>query len=248
MLVAWHGVRLRDCGPLPRKAAWPPTLLSVFLERSAVELGLHNTLQVSVSCTQPGSDAMLLPAKLAAAIPLQSPPSDADQPDAIEGGVGQQAAAPYVANLPGVGPLAGFGLIVRAAEPVACGWTVVDGGHRHHPGASYAAIYAQLRAELSESPATLAARLDAIGACLGAAGAAGNHAAVRRTTTDGWALIELDDARLACAVFELSGVSAPVAVAILTGGVALSEAELTNGDGRIGSEARAPAGSVATPR
>ncbi|MGO8960740.1 MAG: SDR family NAD(P)-dependent oxidoreductase [Streptosporangiaceae bacterium] len=240
VLVAWHGVELRDCGPLPRDAAWPPTLLSVFLERSAVELGLHGTLRVSVSCAQPGGERELRPAALAAAIPLQAPPADEGQP----GGAGQPASLPYAADLPGVGSLAGFGLRLRAAVPVACGWTVVDGGHRQQPAASFATVYAQLRTELSESPDTLAARLDAIGACLGDAGAADDHIAIRRTTTDGWVLLELDGANIACAVVELSGVSEPVAIAVLTGGVAPFEPDGANGGRSAGSEATITARSI----
>ena len=230
LLAAWHGVQLRDCGPLPRTSAWPPTLLSVFLERAAVELGLDSTLQVSVSCTQPDGGGTLRPA----AVPLHVPLPDAASPGASQPAeaTGQPAWAPQVATVPGVGPLAGFRLTVRATEPVACAWTVVDGGHRQHPGASFASIYTQLRAELSESPAILAARLEAIGVCLAAAGANAacrNHAAIRRTTTDGWVLLELDYAWVACALVELSGVSGPVAVAILTGSAASFEAELTKG-------------------
>ena len=225
LLVAWRGVELRDCGPLPRNSAWPPPLLSVFLERSAVELGLAGSLRVTVSCTQLGAESTPLPAALAA-IPLQSPPADDGRPGTTPRGTAEladdlPASAPYVATALGDGALAGFGLTVRAAEPVACGWTVVDGGHRQQPAARLASIYAQLRAELTESPPMLAARLAAVGACLEAAGPeVGNHVAVRRTTTDGWVLVEMDQARVACAVVEVSGVSAPVAIAILTAGVA----------------------------
>jgi hypothetical protein len=225
LLVAWRGVELRDCGPLPRNSAWPPPLLSVFLERSAVELGLASSLRVTVSCTQLGGENMPLPAALSA-IPLQSPPADDGRPGTSPGGTAEPAddlptSAPHVATALGAGALAGFGLTVRAAEPVACGWTVVDGAHRQQPAARLASIYAQLRAELTESPATLAARLAAVVACLGAAGPeAGDHVAVRRTTTDGWVLVHMDHARVACAVVEVSGVSAPVAIAILTAGAA----------------------------
>ncbi len=52
MLVSWRGLRLRDAGPLPRTGAWPAPLLSVYLERSAAELGLADGIQVSVQCTE----------------------------------------------------------------------------------------------------------------------------------------------------------------------------------------------------
>ncbi len=243
LLVAWRGVELRDCGPLPRNSAWPPPLLSVFLERSAVELGLASSLRVTVSCTQLGGESMPLPAALAA-IPLQSPPADDGRPGTSPAGTADPAddlptSAPCVATALGAGALAGFGLTVRAAEPVACGWTAVDGGHRQQPAARLASIYAQLRAELTESPPTLAARLAAVGACLETAGPeAGNHVAVRRTTTDGWVLVDMDQARVACAVVEVSGVSAPVAIAILTAGAAAVDA-----DGLLAWSGASPASS-----
>ena len=52
-LVTWRGLRLADAGPLPRPAAWPTSLLSVYLERSAVVLGLNAELRVSVHYGQP---------------------------------------------------------------------------------------------------------------------------------------------------------------------------------------------------
>ena len=84
-----------------------------------------------------------------------------------------------------------------------------------------AAAYAQLRAELTEAPAVLAARLTAVDAALEMAGLSGDRAGgrqltVTRTTSDGWVTFALDRALIACAIVELSGVSAPVAIALLT--------------------------------
>ena len=126
------------------------------------------------------------------------------------------------ASAPGTGALAGFVLTLRAPVPVACGWAAVEPGHRQHePSPGMAAAYAQLRADLAESPAVLAARLDAVGACLTMADMmaedrGANQLTVVQTTGDGWAVLALGRARIACAVVELSGVSAPVAIAILT--------------------------------
>jgi hypothetical protein len=39
---------------------------------------------------------------------------------------------------------------------------------------------------------------------------------VVRTTSDGWAVLALGRAQIVCTVIEMSGVSAPVAIAILT--------------------------------
>jgi hypothetical protein len=51
-LVTWRGLRLADAGPLPR-STWPPSLLSVYLERSAVALGVDPKLRVTVHLRQP---------------------------------------------------------------------------------------------------------------------------------------------------------------------------------------------------
>lgn len=54
LLVSWRGLRLRDAGPLPRSGGWPAPLLSVYLERSAAELGLDG-IRVSVRCGEGSS-------------------------------------------------------------------------------------------------------------------------------------------------------------------------------------------------
>ena len=231
VLAAWRGVRLRDSGPLPRHAAWPPTLLSVFLERSAVDLGLDEGLRVTVSCGQPDWP---LP-QLLNTVPMQSVAADSKTP--AEGRhAGPERRALNTVKAPSVGALAGFGLMARAPVPVACGWVTVQSGQRHHePAPGMASAFAQLRAELAEPASVLTARLNAIGACLqmahlqaddsgsgpvvgsvaGSVAGAGQLSVVR-TTGDGWAVLVLGRAVIACAVVELSGVSAPVAVALLT--------------------------------
>jgi hypothetical protein len=215
-IATWRGVRLHDSGPLPRNAAWPPTLLSVFLERSAAELGLDESLRVTVSCGQPDD----VVATTGAAVPQQPAPSDA-RPRAGRH-AGPERRAMHTASAAGAGALAGFALTLRAPVPVACGWAAVEPGHRQHePTTRMASAYAQLRAELADSPAVLAARLEAIGACLTMADIAGSdrnaeQLAVNQTTGDGWAVLTVGRARIASTVVEVSGVSAPVAIAILT--------------------------------
>jgi enediyne polyketide synthase len=225
VLAAWRGVRLRDSGPLPRHAAWPPTLLSVFLERSAVDLGLDEGLRVTVSCGQPDWP---LP-QLLNTVPMQSVASDSKA--SVEGRhAGPERRALNTVKAPSVGALAGFGLMARAPVPVACGWVTVQSGQRHHePAPGMASAFTQLRAELAEPASVLTARLNAIGACLqmahlqadgsasdSASGGSADELRVARTTGDGWAVLVLGRAVIACAVVELSGVSAPVAVALLT--------------------------------
>jgi hypothetical protein len=51
---------------------------------------------------------------------------------------------------------------------------------------------------------------------LAADSARGRQLTVTRTTNDGWVVFTLDRALIACTVVEMSGVSAPVAVAMLT--------------------------------
>jgi enediyne polyketide synthase len=217
LIATWRGVRLHDSGPLPRNAAWPPTLLSVFLERCATDLGLDEGLRVTVSCGQP--DDLLTNA--VAAVPSPAPPADSRPPG---GGrhAGPERRAMNAVTAPGTGALAGFALTLRAPVPVACGWVTVDSARRQHePAAGMAAAYAQLRAETSESPEVLAARLDAVAACMTMADVAtddpaADRLAVIQTTGEGWAVFALGRARIACVVAEMSGVSAPVAIAVMT--------------------------------
>ena len=217
VLAAWRGIRLRDSGPLPRNAAWPPTLLSVFLERRAAELGLDDGLRVAVSCGHPEGP---LP-ELVSSVPMPAPPADGE-PLAEGRHAGPERSSTNTVTVSGTGPLAGFSLMLRAPVPVACGWVAVEPAQRQHePAAGVVAAYAQLRWELTEAPAVLAARLTAVDAALEMAGLTGDRAGgrqltVTRTTSDGWVTFAIDRAVIACAVVELSGVAAPVAIALLT--------------------------------
>jgi hypothetical protein len=217
LVAAWRGVQLHDSGPLPRNAAWPPTLLSVYLERSAADLGLDDGLRVTVSCGQPDG----VPPNAATTVPRQSAPG-ASRPSGGGKHAGPERRAMNTASAPGSGALAGFVLTLRAPVPVACGWVAVESGHRQHkPTPGMAAAYAQLRAELAESTAVLAARLEAVGACLRMAdmtaeAPSSGELTVTQATGDGWTVFALGRARIACGVVELSGVSSPVAIAILT--------------------------------
>src|SRR5580704_15070950 len=112
MIATWRGVQLRDSGPLPRNAAWPTTLLSVFLERSATDLGLDDGLRVTVSCGQPDG---VLP-NAATTAPRQSPPADRRPPSSGRH-AGPERRALNTASAPGTGALAGFALTLRAPVP-----------------------------------------------------------------------------------------------------------------------------------
>jgi len=77
---------------------------------------------------------------------------------------------------------------------------------------------------LGEPPNTTAALLDAVAACLAAAGTP--DAPVVPATgaaQDGWLALRAGRAALACTVVQISGVSCPVAIAILTGDATQAE-------------------------
>ncbi|HEV2244593.1 MAG TPA: KR domain-containing protein, partial [Streptosporangiaceae bacterium] len=197
-LVTWRGLRLRDAGPLPRNAAWPPSLLSVYLERSAVALGLHPELRVRAACGLPDG-AGLRPAA-AGAVPQPSLPSE-------------------VAATPGSGELEGFALSVLAPEAAVCSWAAAVPGPSGEPapGPGLADLANQVRSLLSEPRAVVSARFRAVAACLAQAGAPAVSAVMADGTAGAeWLVLSAAGGTLACTVAEISGVSCPVAIAIMT--------------------------------
>jgi hypothetical protein len=256
LLASWRGVRLREAGLLPRDAAWPPSLLSVYLERAAVGLGLDPALRITVRC---GESAETGPAETGPEPHAEAPPGAIPPPRSSDsqGGGGpwmngrrivdvplpagplperpqqpQQPERPLVprqasqpdapAAATGTGPLAGFTLEVSGVRSAACGWATADPQHAVWPAnegllGSLAASFSRLRGHLSEAPAASGARLRAVAACLAMAHAPERAPVAReRATGDGWALLEIAGARVACNVVEVSGVTCPVAIAILT--------------------------------
>lgn len=208
VLATWRGVRLRETGLLPRNAAWPPALLSVYLERGAAALGLDAGLRVTVQCGQP-------------AVPVPQQRSG-EGDGAVVGGTGQ---------------LTGFTLDVRAARFAACGWAAAD-PQRTAPatgGAEQPAAGERLCGQLAEPPTATVARLEAVAACLAMAqGPESAPVTLERATGDGWALLSVADTRVACVVVEISGVSCPVAIAIATAPPSQDGAAAQDGRGRAG--------------
>jgi enediyne polyketide synthase len=197
-LVTWRGLRLRDAGPLPRNAAWPPSLLSVYLERSAVALGLHPELRVTAACGLPDG-AGLRPAA-AGVVPRPSPPSE-------------------IAAVPGSGELEGLALSVLAPEAAVCSWTAAVPGPSGEgvPGPGLADLANQVHSLLSEPRAVVSARFRAVAACLAQAGAPAVSAVIAAGTAGAeWLVLSTAGGTLACTVAEISGVSCPVAIAIMT--------------------------------
>jgi enediyne polyketide synthase len=240
-LVTWRGLRLADAGPLRRDEPWPPSLLSVYLERCAVALGLNPGLQVAVHRSQPdGADkpdgaqpqgaqpqgaqpqgAQPQGAQLeradrtgepVAVVPRPSPSPDRQPPPEPDGSPGTCTAR-------GSGPLERFALSVRAPEGAACGWEPAIPGPTDgaEPGPGLADIEDQLRSGWGEPTALFGARLRAIATCLAMAGASAASPVVADVADDdGWLLLRVTGASMACTVVEITGVPCAVAIAIMT--------------------------------
>jgi enediyne polyketide synthase len=197
LLVSWRGLRMRDAGPLPRNAAWPPSLLSVYLERSAVALGLDEALRVSVHCGQQEAAAEPTPAGAA-------------------GGAGAAGAA---GRAGAAGCLASFALSVDSGDSAVCSWHAADPGQAG-PAADprLAGLRAELARRFGEPRAVLNARLRAIAACLPVPDPRAPHLVVDSAASEGWVLLRAGGALIACTVAQISGVPLPVAIAMATGG------------------------------
>jgi enediyne polyketide synthase len=223
-LVTWRGLRLADAGPLRRDAPWPPSLLSVYLERSMVALGLSPELRVMINRSQPdGADppeGARQPDANATAVIVPQPSPSPDRPP----GAGAHGAGPHGSlathTVPGRGHLEGLVLTVRAPGAAACGWEPAAPGAASgpEPGPGLVDIEDQLRSGWEEPTTIFGARLQAIAACLAMAGASAASPVVTKPAADGgWLLLRVAGASLACTVVEISGVSCPVAIAVMTG-------------------------------
>jgi enediyne polyketide synthase len=118
----------------------------------------------------------------------------------------------------GTGQLAGYTLTASGARFAACGWAVADPRRPVWPsGTELAATFSRLCSHLTEPPVASAARLQAVAACLAMAAApAGAAVTFRRVTADGWAVLEAAGTEVACTVVQVSGITLPVAIALLT--------------------------------
>jgi enediyne polyketide synthase len=214
LLVSWRGLRLLDAGPLSRNCAWPPSLLAVYLERSAAELGLGEMFRVSVDYRQPDSAAG--PSSAEAAVPRPaSSPDETGQAGPPAPGHATSAGSGLVSSAPGRGCLEGFALSVDAGDAAVCSWHAADPAQAGPPAdPRLAGLRAELARRFGEPRASLNARLRAIAACLPAQGSRASHIVIDCVTSDDWILLRTGGAVIACTVADIANVPLPVAIAI----------------------------------
>jgi enediyne polyketide synthase len=193
-VVTWRGVRYRDVGALARTAAWHPALLAISVEARAADFGLDPSLRALISCG------------------TLSPPT----PGALSSPAGSRGDG-WADTAAGHGPLDGFALTVRAARPVACRWQAVGFPREEIVplDAALIGLRQQLEVRSRETLAAGLARLDTIAACLAALGREpGTPLTLEDACDGGWIVVRAAEAVVACAVTEISGVPAPVAMAV----------------------------------
>jgi enediyne polyketide synthase len=205
-VVTWRGVRLRDVGALSGAGSWHPALLAISLEARAAEFGLDPALRAMISCGAPPGHGAGVPGGGAET----GPPG---------GGAGSHGADDpgWADRAEGTGPLEGFDLTVRGSRPVACRWQAVGGlaGDTALLDEPLIAVRGQLAARLREPAAALDARLATLASALAALGRVpGTPLRVEDACDADWVVVRARDMAVACAVTQLSGVSAPVAVAL----------------------------------
>jgi enediyne polyketide synthase len=249
LLASWRGLRMIDAGPLPRRAAWPPSLLSVYLERSAASRGLGDGIRVSVQCGQP--ESALAPSPVVAVVPRPAQsPDEAARPASPGSGTaasrGSGAAASRgsgaAAISSGSGCLGGFTLRIEAGDSAVCSWHAADPAQAG-PAADprLAGLRAELARRFGEPLATLNARLRAIAACLPAPDPPASHLVIDEPAGEGWVVLRAGDAVIACTAAKISGVPLPVAIAMATGGSGGDAGAAGERDQRSGEPDRRPA-------
>ena len=215
LVAALRGLRMRDGGSLPRTGPWPVPLLGCFLERSTAELGLGPDLEVRVG----------------------------RRPDSADG----RSADGWVKAAANDSGITGLSLRVRAGGPAACGWRAVkparksaaadraegwlpvldgsglDGQELDALDQALLGAYGGLAYDdpgFSEAGVTEARRAlaRAIASCTGApASQAALSAQVRPVAGSRWLLLRDGSATIACVLVSVTGLSHPMAIAIMTG-------------------------------
>ncbi|HUK73221.1 MAG TPA: acyltransferase domain-containing protein [Streptosporangiaceae bacterium] len=219
-VVAWAGLRLTDAGPRPRTQPWSPALLAAYLERCAAALHLGPGLRVTVRAGHPRA------------------PSGGWASDGGRGGNAASLAStllyerPERARRARRSHLDGLTLAVDASAAAACDWQ--PAGLRHDPplprSPDCAALHNELRERCGEPSATVAARIWTVVECMSKAGLpAGLPLALDAVHDDGWAVLRAGDAVLASTVVAVSGVTGPLAVALMTVAGHQDDAECARG-------------------
>jgi hypothetical protein len=144
---------------------------------------------------------------------VQRCPPDAAGPPPALAAVPQPSPPPdRPARTQGVGELEGLALTVRAPEAAVCGWAAAAAAPGDEPDLG-ADLADQVRSLLREPRAVVSARLRAVAACLDQAGTPGISMIIADAD---WLVLNAAGGTLACTVVEISGVSCPVAIAIMT--------------------------------
>jgi enediyne polyketide synthase len=220
-LADWTGVTLRDLGPLTPTDGWHPTLLAAALEALAAELGIDATLRASISC---GRQPLTVP-RVRGGPSLPQPPSEGNPAGAAAPGnaepsnaAGEGAARPgrWSDWAVGRGPLDGFELTVRGTRPVACRWQAVGSGRKDDPhDEELGRLRHQLRACLPDTPEAVETRLDTLAACLVALGREpGTPCVLEDARLGDWVVVRSSGVVAGCALTQISGVPATIAVCI----------------------------------
>jgi len=233
-LATWTGLRLADVGPLRRTEPWPPTLLAVYLERRAATLGLDAGLrvavraghprQISCGCTTNGSRAT---GHGTAGYDVASVAENGRAGGPFTEGRTGSAVAPSGLFFMGAGltgracrsHLDGLTLTVETSGPAACDWEAVEA--RQGPALPFAPdgknLYERLTDSCRERSAIVRSRIWTAVECMRKSGQpVGSSLAFGEIHDDGWVSLHAGDTAIASAVVRVSGVTGPVAVAIMT--------------------------------
>jgi enediyne polyketide synthase len=189
--IRWVGLRLRDVGPLAVDQPWQPSLLAVYLERSALALGLQPDLRIVIGERDRhnhGADRS----------PVSDPLNRTCR--SYQNGMVLQVSAPC---------------------RMACDWEPVeqrsDEEWRQLTGPRFDPLLEQLRTMLAEPIATVAARIWTAVECLSKADYTPSASIVFGGVYDGgWVMLRAGSATIASTVVSVVGLDVPVAIALLT--------------------------------
>ncbi|GAA2717320.1 MULTISPECIES: type I polyketide synthase [Streptomyces] len=184
VLETWHGLRLKDVGPLPRPtgAPWPTELLGPYLTRSLDHLLPDARADLAAGAAADGPPAAADGFRSAAHLGDRALVALAGRPVAVDW-----------APVPGTLPERWRALLGPRAAAVA---DEADRATGSEPGHGYARLLTCRQTLLA-----LGARPDA-------------PLRVERVTADGWILLRAGDLTVATVVVRVTGLPSPVAVAV----------------------------------